>query len=103
MDVRAMNPHDAPWEDAVEIPLNGVLDLHAFRPGEAVAVVEATISACLEKGLMDLRIIHGKGRGVLRDQVHSHLRKHPDVVGFGPAPAEAGGWGATLVRLGGRP
>lgn len=97
-----MDSCGSPWEDPVEIPLNGVLDLHAFRPGEALAVVEATISACLEKGLVDLRIIHGKGRGVLRDQVHRHLRKHPEVVGFAPAPAEAGGWGATLVRLKGR-
>jgi DNA-nicking Smr family endonuclease len=91
----AMNPEDEP----VELPVDGVLDLHTFQPAEAGAVVDAYIAACREQGIRDLRIIHGKGIGTLRGQVHALLRRHPGVESFQPAPEGAGGWGATLVRI----
>ena len=74
------------------------LDLHTFAPQEVSSVVDEYLRACLKEGIHDVRIIHGKGKGVLRRIVHSRLEKHPHVSDFrldgGPS-----GWGATVVRL----
>lgn len=86
-------------EDPIEMPINGIIDLHTFRPQEAHAAVEAYIEACSEKGISELRIIHGKGKGVMRDQIHQLLSRHPDVISFTGAPQGAGSWGATLARI----
>ena len=90
-----MTPMDS---DPVEIPVDGVLDLHAFAPKDAASVVDEYLWACMQKGIFEVRIIHGKGKGVLRRTVHARLEKHPDVVRYqlddGPS-----GWGATMVRL----
>ena len=85
--------------EPLEFPVDGVLDLHTFKPAEVKEVVSAYIEACLEAGILELRIIHGKGIGTLREQVHAQLRKHTAVQQFSLAPEHAGGWGATLVRL----
>jgi len=83
----------------VAIPIDGVLDLHTFSPKELPQLLDDYIEACLEASIFELRIIHGKGRGVLRDRLRGLLRKHSRVESFDQAPLEAGGWGATLVRL----
>lgn len=88
-----------PDSEPLEVPVDGVLDLHMFRPAEVKEVVLAYIDACEERGIQELRIIHGKGIGTLRQQVHALLKKHPRVESFVLAPGDAGGWGATLVRL----
>ncbi len=84
--------------EAVQIPIDGILDLHTFMPKDAIAVVDEYLEACLEKGIFEVRIIHGKGKGVLRRTVHAFLEKHPGVSWFktdhGPS-----GWGATVVTL----
>lgn len=84
--------------DEIHIPIDGVLDLHTFAPGEAASVVDEYLRACLEAGIHEVRIIHGKGKGVLRRTVHSLLEKHPGVAAFhldsGPS-----GWGATIAYL----
>ncbi|BBO71917.1 hypothetical protein DSCA_58470 [Desulfosarcina alkanivorans] len=85
--------------DPVIIPIDGVLDLHTFAPGELKDLMHDYIDACLEAGIHDLRIIHGKGSGVMRARVRSLLKKDPRVAAVEDAPADAGGWGATLVRL----
>ena len=81
-----------------EIPIDGILDLHTFKPSEVKAVVLAYIEACEEKGIRDLRIIHGKGMGILREQVHALLGRHESVASYSLA-TDGGGWGATVVRL----
>ena len=82
----------------IHLPIDGNLDLHMFEPKDAASVVEDYLNACLEKGIHEVRIIHGKGKGVLRRQVHALLKGHPMVVDFsldtGPS-----GWGASIVRL----
>lgn len=85
--------------EPVRIPIDGVLDLHTFAPGELNDLLDDYIDACLEAGIHDLRIIHGKGRGVMRKRVQALLRKDDRVRSFHDAPVEAGGWGATLATL----
>lgn len=83
----------------VELPITDVLDLHSFRPAEVPDVVRDWLDAVWEQGFRDLRIIHGKGIGVQRQTVRTLLERDPRVEAFGDAPLEAGGWGATWVRL----
>ncbi|MGD8985605.1 MAG: Smr/MutS family protein [Desulfobacteraceae bacterium] len=82
----------------VHIPIDGVLDLHTFNPKEVAAVVDEYLGACLDKDIYEVRIIHGKGKGVLRRTVHALLENHPRVLEFkldtGPSS-----WGATIVHL----
>jgi DNA-nicking Smr family endonuclease len=86
-------------DEPVRIPINGVLDLHTFRPDETAALVEEYLSACMETGISQVRIIHGKGKGVQRKIVHSLLEKLDCVSSFTGADETAGGWGATIVNL----
>jgi DNA-nicking Smr family endonuclease len=80
------------------LPIDGVLDLHAFSPRETAELVVDYLEACRRRGLLTVRIIHGKGIGVQRERVHLVLRDHPAVVGF-HHPADEGSWGATVVQL----
>lgn len=85
--------------EAVELPITDVLDLHSFRPAEVPDLVRDWLDAAWEQGFRSLRIIHGKGVGVQRQTVRTLLERDPRVEAFGDAPMEAGGWGATWVRL----
>lgn len=85
--------------DPVIVPINGTLDLHTFAVNELKNLMHDYIEACLEANIYDLRIIHGKGSGVMRARVRALLHKHPEVLKFQDAPADAGSWGATLVTL----
>jgi DNA-nicking Smr family endonuclease len=86
-------------EDAVELPIDGILDLHTFHPREVRDLLPEYLTACRGKGLLDVRIIHGKGTGMLRETVHALLKRLPEVVSFRLAGQAAGSWGATIVRL----
>ena len=86
-------------EEPVRIPITGVFDLHTVQPQEVAAVVEAYLEEADRLGLKALRIIHGRGIGVQRQIVRRVLARTPFVISFNGAPPEAGGWGATVVRL----
>jgi dsDNA-specific endonuclease/ATPase MutS2 len=86
-------------EEPVQIPITDVLDLHSFAPRDVRAVIEAYLEEAHRLGFRFLRIIHGRGIGVQREAVRSILGNTSFVVDFCDAPAEAGGWGATVVTL----
>jgi len=81
-----------------ELPIDGTLDLHTFHPRDVKSLVPEYLRACQEKGILDVRIIHGKGTGTLRRTVHATLERLPEVASFKLA-GDRGSWGATLVRL----
>jgi DNA-nicking Smr family endonuclease len=83
----------------VRIPIEDVLDLHTFQPRDIPDLLDNYFSECIKAGILSVRVIHGKGKGIQKKQVHSILKRHGLVRNFSEAPAEAGGWGATLVEL----
>jgi len=83
----------------IELPVDGTLDLHTFRPGDVKQLVPDYLIACRERGILNVRIIHGKGDGTLRRTVHSILGRLPEVSSFRLADGGGGGWGATIVAL----
>ncbi len=85
-------------DDPVEMPVDGVLDLHTFQPRETKDLVADYLDVCRERGILQVRIIHGKGIGVQRESVHKILAQRPAVVSFGH-PGDGGSWGATVVEL----
>ena len=84
--------------EVIEQPVDGTLDLHTFQPKEAASVVDEYLRVCREKGILEVKVIHGKGRGVLLRTVHALLEKHPLVLNF-KLDTEGSGWGATIVHL----
>ena len=85
--------------EAVALPIEDALDLHVFRPEDVRGLVEAYLDEARAAGFQEVRIIHGRGQGVLRATVRRLLADLPGVAAFGDAPPERGGWGATVVRL----
>ena len=83
----------------VDLPIDGVLDLHTFRPADVKGVVTDYLAECRARGILQVRVIHGKGIGQLRQTVHSILAKHPHVISFALASEAYGGSGATMVNL----
>lgn len=86
-------------DEVVRIPVDGVLDLHTFKPSEIADLVEEYLLTCLDEGVYQVRIIHGKGKGVQRRIVRSLLDRLEYVSSYRDAEETAGGWGATLVDL----
>lgn len=94
-----VEPGDAVTLEAVALPLTDVLDLHSFRPEDMPRVVTEYLGEACRAGLGEVRIVHGRGRGVQRAVVRRLLAEAPGVAGFTDAPPTRGGWGATVVRL----
>jgi dsDNA-specific endonuclease/ATPase MutS2 len=91
---------DAPFEgETVVVPIEESIDLHLFRPSEVGDVVDGYLEAAAERGFREVRIIHGRGRGVQRNRVRKHLERSPLVESFVDAPGDRGGWGATIAWL----
>ena len=86
---------DAP----LELPIDGVLELHTFRPQDVKVVLAEYLLACREKGIIEVRVIHGKGIGEMRRTVHVLLGRMPEVERYTLAGEHYGGSGATMVRL----
>ena len=93
------NPEDPPFDGPVVLPTEDSIDLHAFSPKDIPSVVEEYIEQCIHAGIYEVRIIHGRGKGIQRQIVRSILEKHPQVLSFKDAPSESGGWGSTVVAL----
>ena len=83
----------------IQIPIEDWIDLHTFSPREIPYLLEDYLTECQKKGFTEVRIIHGKGKGVQRKIVRSFLKKSPLVESFQDAPLEAGSWGTTIVFL----
>ena len=90
---------DSPFGAPVVLPIEDHLDLHPFQPKEIASVVEEYLDQCKEAGFREVRLIHGKGKGVQRNIIRALLEKHANVESFHDAPLEAGSWGATVVQL----
>jgi DNA-nicking Smr family endonuclease len=90
---------EPPFDGPVRLPLDGLLDLHAFDPAELGDLLPSWIDESHAAGLRRLRVVHGKGTGALRRSVVAILSRHPRVLAFRPADEPAVGWGATLVTL----
>lgn len=84
-------------DDPVRVPIDGTLDLHPFAPSDVRSLVEEYVSAAHYAGLREVRLIHGRGTGVLRGVVHAALDRHPLVIAFWDAPDTH--LGATIARL----
>ncbi len=85
--------------EPIILPIEDVIDLHTFKPKEVPDLLDDYFQACIEAGIYSVRVIHGKGKGILKKRVQHVLQKNPLVASFQDAPPEAGGWGATLVAL----
>jgi DNA-nicking Smr family endonuclease len=94
-----MTDADSPFDPPIVLPIDDQLDLHPFQPKDIPSVVEEYLDQCKEAGFQEVRLIHGKGKGVQRNIIRALLEKHGNVESFHDAPLEAGSWGATVVIL----
>jgi len=92
-----MPPDD--FAEPVELPITAELDLHTFQPREVTRLLDDYFAQCRHRGIRRVRVVHGKGTGALRAQVHAHLRQSAAVTDFALGDEHSGGWGATWVYL----
>jgi dsDNA-specific endonuclease/ATPase MutS2 len=99
--VAVSTPPDDPSEggDVFVMPIEDSIDLHGFQPRDVVAVVADYLEEAVKLGFEEVRLIHGRGKGVQRASVQAMLAGHPLVASFRDASAARGGWGATIVEL----
>ena len=86
------------FQENVELPIDGELDLHTFHPRDVKELVPDYLAECRARGILQVRIVHGKGKGVLRRMVHAILDRLPEVVSYWQE-GSGGSWGATIVQL----
>jgi len=86
-------------ENPVHIDVDGILDLHFFKPEDLSTLIDEYIRVCIDKEIYSVRFIHGKGIGNIRRSVHSLLDRNPYVTGYQLADESGGGWGATIANL----
>ena len=95
----AVTDDDLTNDSPFDLPIDGVLDLHTFRPGDVGDLVPDYLAECRARGIRQVRVIHGKGIGNLKRSVHAILSRMPEVISFSEAGAHFGGSGATIVNL----
>jgi DNA-nicking Smr family endonuclease len=93
------DPDECPFDNPVPIPINGELDLHGIRPQDVKEVLLEYLLECRKAGILEVRVIHGKGIGEIRRSVQHILGNAPDIARFADASRSHGGWGATIVYL----
>ena len=86
-------------DEPVRLPITDVFDLHTVPPRDVAAIVAEYLVEARANGLQHIRIVHGKGIGIQREIVRKILERSDFVLTYGEAPADAGGWGATLATL----
>ena len=94
-----MSQTDSPFAEPIKLPVEDYIDLHPFQPKDIPSALTEFLEQSRQAGFREVRIIHGKGKGVQRNIVRAWLRKQAMVESFGDAPLEAGSWGATMVVL----
>lgn len=94
-----METDPPPFEDPVPLPITGELDLHPFRPNEVRDLLPEYFRECVARGILEVRVVHGRGTGALKAGVLALLPRIPEVESFAPASPSHGGEGATWVRL----
>ena len=87
------------FEDPVRVPIEDSIDLHPFAPKDIPSVVESYLEAAREAGFEEVRVIHGRGKGVQKERVRQVLARSEHVAHFEEATSDRGGFGATVVRL----
>jgi 16S rRNA (guanine527-N7)-methyltransferase len=92
-------PDNTNETEPVKIPIEDVLDLHTFVPKEIPGLLKEYLNACRKAKIYSVRIIHGKGKGFLKNRVRGLLKDLPMVASVSDAPSSSGGWGATIVEL----
>ncbi len=85
--------------EVIILPIDGTLDLHTFAPREIGDLIPAYLAECLDRGILEVRIVHGKGKGNLRRSVHAILDRLPLVASYHLGDETSGSWGATVVIL----
>ena len=98
-DDDGVDDEEEPLDEVVPLDITDTLDLHTFNAAEVKDLIPDYLDECVEKGISEVRIVHGKGTGVLRRVVHAALDRHPRVVSYRLGGRYEGGWGATLVVL----
>jgi len=86
-------------DEPIQVPIDGTLDLHTFRPSDIKFLVPDYLEECRKAGIYNVRIVHGKGIGNLRRTVHAVLQRIDSVISYRLAGEDGGSWGATLVTL----
>ena len=100
MIARLKPPTEVDGDEPIAVlAIEDSIDLHGFRPADIRSVVVDYLEEAVQRGFEEVRVIHGRGKGVQRASIHALLAEHPFVESYRDAPATRGGWGATLVRL----
>lgn len=86
-------------DDQVQVPIDGILDLHPFSPKDLKYLIPDYIEECRQRNILEIRFIHGKGIGNIRRSVHALLERNPAVASYRLAGEDAGSWGATIAVL----